>query len=163
MACAPGQPDCTVPCKATCHQKTPASCEALDEAGCKGRTDCAWTVVPCPMCDPMSGSTCDCKNPSCRAVTPPPPPTCPALSPLPPDFCQGGQIVPQGYDENGCLLGYGCLMPPQPPPPAPCQPQACGKNPYGMPNHTCADGTVGGPQCLPLNGACAWQIVYCPD
>lgn len=107
MACAPGQPDCDVPCHASCHKKMPAACDGLDETACKGRTDCEWAMGVCPMCAREDGTPCDCYPSACRAV----PLGCPTLSPLPPDFCKNGLIEPQGYDAHGCPTGYDCLMP----------------------------------------------------
>lgn len=45
-----------------------------------------------------------------------------------------------------------------------CDPSACADpEPYGVPNWTCPDGSIGGPACIEADdGTCGWGIVECP-
>lgn len=78
------------------------------------------------------------------------------------DGSTGGPVCAVRRD-NRCGWVIRTCPPPPPPPPAECTATECGKNPFGMPNQICKDGSVGGPVCSRhADGKCGWGIRACP-
>lgn len=97
------------------------------------------------------GSTCGWEVRSCGDS---------GCKPPPPTVCPDGTVTVAGCSKDssgGCVCAStGCTTPT-------CTDAVCGKNPYGMPNTKCADGSIGGPVCDASLGSCGWHIRTCPD
>jgi len=98
IACNEDDLDCPS-CPDACHDSEQPSCSQLDQVSCSGRADCLWTPKAC-RCDDLQG--CDCQ-PYCQ-----PTPSCPEVSPPPRDFCSDGLLLPS-YDDQGCIVDFGCV------------------------------------------------------
>jgi hypothetical protein len=167
---------CTQDCNAT------SACDAYGEAvACVAPdaltgTECG-AGAPAGMCaatceapaDCPDSNTFDCQTGLCTALVPPAvcaESDCGPAPGMPNTLCEDGVTMagPTGRclatPEGGC--GWEITECPPPDDATGCTWEDCPDPAPGAPNFVCADGTLGGPACLPdPDTGCAWQIVEC--